>query len=299
MTGVAEAVDSRPSRGAGHVFSVKAGVALIALALTTSTQASGYEGEPLDLCHFSLRNADEFDELSVSASRLEGRRWTAHTPWNGDFGDAEFIDPNPAGPFEIREGKLRIIARKDKQGRWTSGLLAAADATGDGWGVQYGYFEARMKMPPGPGTWPAFWLMPLRPADDPSPNVEIDVVEYYGHDTGAFHSVWHVWFKPPNEHLKRDRQRTNPVPAGSLVKRFHDYGVLIEPDWITFYIDRMPVFRDHTPPELNSPMYPLVNLALGSGYPTKRTRNPAVLEVEYVRIYEPASAEARADCDKP
>jgi beta-glucanase (GH16 family) len=92
---------------------------------------------------------------SISSHRIGPARWTAHTPWGGDFGDASFMDPEPGGPFKIRDGILSITASKN-QGRWTSGLIAAADATGAGSGTRYGYFEARMKMPPGPGTWPPF-----------------------------------------------------------------------------------------------------------------------------------------------
>jgi len=41
----------------------------------------------LDLSKYVLTFSDEFDYLSVSADR-PGTRWTAHTPYGGDFGDA-------------------------------------------------------------------------------------------------------------------------------------------------------------------------------------------------------------------
>lgn len=255
------------------------------LLSASSIMPSNY-GEPIDICDFSLVFSDEFDDLSISDWELNGKRWMAHTPWRGDFGDAAFADPGPGGPFSLQDGKLRITASRDASGKWRSGLIAAADASGKGIGIQYGYFEARMRMPPGPGTWPAFWLISLKPAADKTPKVEIDVVEYYGHDDASFHSVWHVWFEAPGQgHLNRGDGKKISVPAGSLVNAFHDYGVHVGPEWTTFYLDRQAVFRSPTPRELKTPLYPLVNLALGSGYPIDRTPNPSVLLVDHVRIY--------------
>lgn len=246
-------------------------------------------GKPIELCAYTLAFADEFDTLSVAAHVLGDKRWTAHTPWNGDFGDAEFVNPGPREPFSVAGGTLRITARKDAQGHWRSGLMAAADATGNGHGVEYGYFEARMKMPPGPGTWPAFWLMSLQPAGDKRPTVEVDVVEYYGHQADRYHVTGHVWYPKPDQRMSRHEGSKILVPDGSLVDGFHTYGVRVEPTTITYYLDRRPVWQQMTPPELHTPLYPLVNLALGSGYSIADTPNPSTLEVDYVRVYRPAA----------
>ena len=226
----------------------------------------------------------------------------AHTPWRGDFGDAAFSDPGPDGPFSLQDGMLRITARRDSSGKWRSGLIAAADASGNGAGIQYGYFEARMRMPPGPGTWPAFGSLRLKPVADKTPKVEIDVVEYYGHDDASYQSVWHVWFEAQGqEHLNRGDGKKIDVPPASLVNAFHAYGVRVTPDWTTFYLDRKAVFKSRTPPELKTPLYPLVNLALGSGYPIERTPNPSVLLVDYVRVYreDPAGRSLRCPGAQP
>ena len=37
--------------------------------------------------------------------------------------------------------------------------------------------------------------------------------------------------------------------------------------------------------KLTGPLYPLVNLALGSGYPVRNTPNPSVLGLRSVRIW--------------
>lgn len=245
--------------------------------------------EAIDLCRYTLVLADEFDTLSVAPKFLDkGARWTAHTPWNGDFGDAMFSDPRPAWPFSVSDGILTITAFRDDTGKWRSGLLAAADPTGRGWGVQYGYFEARMKLPPGPGTWPAFWLMSLQPAAK-LPKVEIDVIEYYGHMTDRFFATTHVWYADDDERVSTHDGVTIRVPPGSLTQEFHNYGVRVDKAQITYFLDGREVGRQATPPEVDTPLYPLVNLALGSGYPIDETPDPSKLEVDYVRVYKPAT----------
>jgi hypothetical protein len=76
-----------------------------------------------------------------------------------------------------------------------------------------------------------------------------------------------------------------PVPDGALVQGFHTYGISILPEGITYYLDRRAVWQQPLPPELNRPMFPLVNLALGSGYPIDHTPDPSVLLVSYVHVY--------------
>lgn len=226
---------------------------------------------------------EEFDTLSVSPHRIGLARWTAHTPWWGDFGDAQFSDPGSKGPFSVSDGILSIKAWKDQRGDWRSGLLAAADRTGRGWGTQYGYFETRMKFPAGPGTWPAFWLMPLRAVGAVDPRVEIDVVEYYGHRTDQFHSVMHLHYDEPGK--KWVEGSRTAVEPGILVSDFNTFGVDISPEWIVFFLNREEVWRQQTPDALDYPMYPIVNLALGSGWPIDETPDPSVLLVDYVHVY--------------
>lgn len=234
-------------------------------------------------CEMRLVLDEPFDELSVASSKIGPARWTAHTPWSGDFGDAQFIDPGPDGPFSVANGILSITARKDAAGKWTSGLLAAADASGAGTGTRYGYFETRMKMPPGPGTWPAFWLAALKPVTEGDGNVEIDVIEYYGQFTSAFRAALHVWFTDKAKY--RAEGTKVDVPDHSLVGEFHTYGVDISPQAVVYFVDGKEFWRQPTPPELTYKMYPMVNLALGSGWPIDKTPNPSVLLVDYIRVY--------------
>jgi beta-glucanase (GH16 family) len=234
----------------------------------------------IDLSGYDLTFDEDFNSLDVSAWG-PGTRWIAHTPWHGDFGDAQFADPAPGFPFTIDDGVLRIEARKEAEGNWRSGLLASADPSGAGFLQQFGYFEMRAKLPPGPGVWPAFWLIGNQ---DPKTSAEIDVLEYYGVGPDIYHSTVHIWPKVPGEE-KQTFHLQHSVPFGSLSESFHAYGVSVEDDAIVFYLDRKEMGRIPTPPEAKRPMFLLLNLALGSGWPIEKTINPSYMYVDYVRAY--------------
>ncbi|MGQ4275066.1 glycoside hydrolase family 16 protein [Terrihabitans sp. B22-R8] len=254
---------------------------LISIAAFTPVEAqqAANKAERLNLDGYRLVFADEFDDLDVSPWG-PGTRWIAHTPWNGDFGDAKFVDPRPGFPFTVSDGILRIEARKNEKGRWESGLLAGHNLKGSGFAQQYGYFEMRAKLPPGPGVWPAFWLMGI---ERTRYAVEIDVLELYGRDPRSIHSVYHIWSMD-----KVYPARKVPHVARfdfDLTETFHRFGVLVAPDVTTFYLDGESYWQIESPPEFAQPLFPLLNLALGSGWPITDTPNPSYMYVDYVRIY--------------
>jgi hypothetical protein len=262
----------------------KRAVALLAMApfLLLGGSALPAPAPPLDLAHYTLTYAEDFNDLSVSAWGDGHHRWIAHTPWAGDFGDAVFADPEPGFPFTIENGVLRIAARKNGDGKWFSGLLSAVDPKDRGFCQQYGYFEARMKLPPGPGVWPSFWLIGR---DKSKGSPEIDVMEYYGQDNSKLVSTWHVWksqFGQPDE----GERTVVDVPPGSLSAQFHTYGVEVTPSEVHFYLDRVESWHVPAPPSYSSCFYPLVDLALGSGWPIKDTPDPSYLWVDYIHVYQ-------------
>lgn len=238
--------------------------------------------EPLDISQFDLTFDESFDHLDVSAWGEKKSRWIAHTPWNGDFGDARFTDPQDGFPFTTKDGVLQIEARKGPDGVWRSGLLSSVNPKGEGFSQQFGYFEARMKLPPGKGVWPAFWLIGL---DRSKFTSEIDVLEYYGRAPYEFSSGFHIWRQAQGGQNSTGGYWTK-VPEGSLSTDYHTYGVEILPKKTTIYFDRKPVWSFDTPREFWMPFYPLVNLALGAGWPTDETPNPSFLYVDYVHVYK-------------
>ncbi|MBX4959176.1 glycoside hydrolase family 16 protein [Rhizobium lentis] len=244
--------------------------------------------EPININAYRLTFAENFDSLDVSAWGEKRSRWIAHTPWNGDFGDARFTDPAPGFPFTTDQGILKIEARKGTDGTWRSGLLSSVNPKGEGFSQQFGYFEARMKLPPGKGVWPAFWLIGV---DRSKYTAEIDVLEYYGRAPYEFSMGFHIWRQSQGGQNSTGGY-WNKVQDGILNSDYHTYGVDIQPDKTSFYFDRQFIWSFDTPKEFHMPFYPLVNLALGSGWPIDETPNPSVLLVDYIHVYQRKPAEA-------
>ena len=235
----------------------------------------------LNLAGYHLTFDEDFTQPTLSVSAWgPGTRWIAHTPYAGDFGDARFADPKKGFPFTLENGVLRIEARKTN-GRWQSGLLASVDPKGQGFSQRYGYFEMRARLPKGPGVWPAFWLLGVPNLKDKSvTQIEIDVVEQYGAHPNALHTTVHLW-GPGGKHTAEGKQ----FVVSGMTDDFHRYGVMVDAENITFYFDGVELHRCKTPEAAKVPLYLLVDLALGSGWPIDKTHNPSFLDVDYVRAY--------------
>ncbi|MGV8090447.1 MAG: family 16 glycosylhydrolase [Mangrovibacterium sp.] len=235
----------------------------------------------LNLDGYRISFSDEFDG-PLDVSPLGGHtKWIAHTPYGGDFGDSEFADPEEGFPFSISNGILTIQAKKDSTGKWRSGLLCSVDTKGNGFAQQYGYFEMRAKFPEGPGTWPAFWLLALQKLKDKTKmGFEVDIVEQYGRNPDQLHSVLHWWF-PDKTHKSVGNQFT----VANMPEDFHTYGFLWDEKNMIWYFDGVELWRQPTPPESKTPMYVLLNLALGPGWPIDKTPNPSSMLVDYLRVY--------------
>jgi beta-glucanase (GH16 family) len=269
-------------------------LAILSSAQLSSTWAQGAAVKPgdsnlsaLGLSGYTLVFDEEFNTpLSVSANG-PGTRWIAHTPYGGDFGDAWFTDPGYAhSPFSIENGVLKITAWKDpsRGNHWRSGLLSSIDTKGKGFAQALGYYEARMRLPAGPGVWPAFWLAGLGNFTSPKTNsAEVDILEEYGVDSRIAHQVVHVW----NVGGGQIYALGNSSTLDGMTTGFHTYSALIKADYIHFYFDGVEQWKTATPAEAREPLYVMIDLALGGGWPIDQTPNPSHLDVDYVRVYAP------------
>jgi serralysin len=181
--------------------------------------------------------------------------------------------PLGLNPFSFSNGVLTISAQPVTAAQsaqmwgyhYSSGLLESNSTQ------TYGYFEMRAELPHGQGLWPAFWLLG-------SDNKEIDVLEGLGSDTKTANNAVHSNAVPALGNAS-----FNPYASG-----FHTYGVLWDPQHVTYYIDGAPVWQTATPADMNSPMRMVVNLAVGGnwpGSPDATTPFPAQLRIDYIHAY--------------
>jgi beta-glucanase (GH16 family) len=185
-------------------------------------------------------------------------------------------------PFRIADGKLDIVAEPLKEdlrqfawGRsYTSGLLT----TKASFSQVYGLFEIRAKLPKGKGLWPAFWLLPENRAWPP----EIDVLEVLGDNTKKLYVSWHS--NVGGKHTADAKA----IDVPDMSEDFHTYSVVWEKDSLMWFFDDVQVASKATPEDFHLPMYMLINLAVGGGWPgspDKTTQFPAKYTIDWVRAY--------------
>ncbi len=155
---------------------------------------------------------------------------------------------------------------------YDSGLIT----TFDSFKQLYGYFEIRAKMPAGQGLWPAFWM---RPSDNVY-SAELDIFEVLGNAPTSLYFTTHGEI---NGGWVVDSQA---LAVDDTSAAYHSYGVDWEAATTTLYIDRVPIASAPTPQSMSSPMYMLVNQAVGGagswpGPPNKDTKFPAHFVINF------------------
>ena len=242
---------------------------------------------------------EEFDRPLSASATGRGATYAAAKPepyGSSGFGDAVFADPSDGldnlvtigGDLRVRIAPLSgdSDVRADHGQTSTGGLLSSARVGGGGFGAQYGYFEARMIGAPGRGSWPAFWMLDMPSAAATTRyGTEVDAVELYGHDTAqTCHSV-HLY-----DGGEPDGGSTSCVSGDDVSdwsSTWHTYGVRVMPGSATFYVDGQEVAHKDDLTTDDRPMYFLIDLALGGGWPVDldATRGRTDLYVDWVRAY--------------
>jgi beta-glucanase (GH16 family) len=240
---------------------------------------------------YHLVFAEEFNgplDVASWTGWRPGHKWTAHTPYGGDFGSAYFTGPSENAttpdPFILSNGILTIKAYQDPMinNHWRSGLLSSAACDGSGFSQALGYWECRMKLPTGQGVWPAFWLDGVAGINKTRTvnSAEIDILEAFGVDMTVAHHYVHVW-TPTGEDIGHVSLATTGI---NLANSWHVYGCLVNADYIHFYLDGKEVSTASTPREAKLPLYVMVDLALGGPFPVN-IPSPTLMYVDYVRVY--------------
>ncbi len=156
--------------------------------------------------------------------------------------------------------------------QYTSGMVNSEG----GFQFKFGYVQWRAKLPVGQGLWPALWLLP---ADNSWPP-EIDALEVVGGQP----NIW-----TGANHPATGASRGFDFKIAGLSRGWHTFGVNWEPGRITWYVDGHAVAADVSTGVSDTPMYLVMDLAVGGswpGYPNRTTPFPSSLEVSAVQVWQ-------------
>ena len=177
----------------------------------------------------------------------------------------------------LQDGILKITAenRPMKGYPYTSGIIT----TQDRFSQEYGLFTIRAKLPKGKGFWPAVWLLPTQP-DYPT---EIDIFEMLGKDTSTIYMSNH-W----KDAAGRQQKDNIPYQGPDFSTKFHTFSLFWNSSELIWLVDGVEQYRT-TEGVPATPMFLLVNLAVGGswpGKPDKTTPFPSSMEVDSIQVYK-------------
>ncbi|MBS1509533.1 MAG: glycoside hydrolase family 16 protein [Bacteroidetes bacterium] len=183
----------------------------------------------------------------------------------------------------IKNGVLKITAIKEHYKG--SSFTAARLLTQNKFAITYGRIEARIKLPAGAGTWPAFWMLGNNVDSAGWPNCgEIDIMEHRGKELNTIFGTLHY-----PEHFG-DHANGKTTMINTATTAFHVYAVEWTEKTIDFFIDDQLYFTVPNTADMpfHHSFFIILNLAMGGdfGGAIDTAIKKATMEVDYVRVYE-------------
>lgn len=262
-------------------------------------------------------------------SSLDPAKWQAEEScWGGGNNEWQCYTDRSEN-ISLADGLLRITARKEE---WTG---PSGDRSTNSKGVStkpytsgkiitrhlsdwtYGRISARMKLPRGQGTWPAFWMMPSEDYYGGWPlSGEIDIMEAVNlgapcPDCGSdgvesrIQGALHYGGRWPEN--KFTHQRESLPDGGNPADTFNVYSVEWGQGLIRWYVNEKPFFEmteadwytdadgtaERPQAPFDRPFYLILNLAVGGNLAHNQNAGgvdekafPAEFLVDWVRVYQ-------------
>lgn len=253
--------------------------------------------------------ADEFN-----GSRIDLSSWSYETTgtgwdhaWNSELQD--YRDDGEGGDNAfVNDGCLVIKAIRVNDANQYGSYTSARLTTKKRHSFQYGRIAARMKLPAGQGSWPAFWMIgdDMDSASWPRCG-EIDIMELAGglHDhNGIFPDSRNNWTIHGTLHGQGYSGDKGITGACSLPgrQRFDEAFHVFEVEWdsrgISWLLDGRPCHRvtksdvmkvRNAVWSFDQPFFIIVNLAVGGGWPgnpDRTTSFPMCMYTDWIRVYQ-------------
>ncbi len=252
--------------------------------------------------------SDEFD--GAAGASIDTTKWrydTADGCAGGNCGwgnnEKEYYSTAPENISLNGRGQLLIVARPVPAGaglrcyygpcRYTSAKITTRGKME----VAPGRVTARIKLAPGQGLWPAFWLLGRNISTVGWPaSGELDIMENRGSAPAITSSAIHG----PGYSGNTPFVHARPLQVGTFTDSFHTFAVEWDSLTIRFFVDdtvhyvvRRGDVAHYGNWVFDQPFFVILNLAVGGNFdgdPASDAIFPATMLVDYVRVYRPGPA---------
>ena len=244
---------------------------------------------------YDLVWSDEFDGTALNSAN-----WTPETGGGGWGNNEQQTYTSNSENLSVGGGSLLIQAKKNGTS-WTSARIKSQEKRS----FQYGKIEFRAKLPTGVGPWPAAWLLGNNISSVNWPTCgEIDVMEWRGGFNGTANgdanTVGHA-IHSANRHGSNPVEPSSRSAVVNPSSAFHTYAVVWTANNLVFSVDGVDK-ATLTPPTADAAAFQkefflILNLAMGGSYVGNTIASSvtaATYEVDYVRVYQAASATVTA-----
>lgn len=183
----------------------------------------------------------------------------------------------------VINGNLKITMKKEAYSG--SNYTSARLLTKDKFSFKYGKVEARIKLPQGGGTWPAFWMLGSDIGTVGWPACgEIDIMEHLGNDINRIYGTLHYPGRSGGNANGSSRVITNATTD------FHIYSLEWSASQIKISVDDQVIHTVTNSASIpfNHNFFLICNIAMGGNF--GGTIDPAVtsasMEIDYIRVYQ-------------
>jgi len=242
-------------------------VAFIATACVAQTNS--FVAAPVP--GYTLVWADEFNE-----SQLDTNKWDFRT-------DSKMWSAQKAENVSVRDGRLILSVKKEEAGdqHYTGAGVISKLA------FKYGYYESRLKVPPGAGWHTSFWMMKHDGTGGTGPSAstqELDVCENDSVNLHGYGVNVHKWKPLPHVAMGYKSVRTPDLSAD-----FHVFGCEFTPETVKYFFDGKLVQTVAVTNFMHSEQHiwlTAIASSLGGTKAVDDAKLPAAAEYDYVRFYE-------------
>ena len=209
----------------GLVRAVACGTTEITVTSGNLEETVTVKVNPVKYDGYTLVWHDEFNGKTLDEST-----WNIETGGNGWGNQEKQYYTDREDNIKVKDGNLIITVRKESYegNNYTSGRITTKDKQD----FTFGRIEARIDLPEGGGTWPAFWMLGY--GSWPRCG-EIDIMEHVGNRPNMVSFALHT----TNTNGNKGNQWTNQPTVSGIEDGYHIFGI----DWTEKYEVSTGIYR--------------------------------------------------------